>query len=65
MVVDSFKINVNKNKSGEPYESKNGKKIPAKKPKPVDCSTCFYKCKDNFTEETGDQICYEYIISVL
>lgn len=34
--------------------------MPAKKPKPVDCTTCFYKCKDNLTEETGDQICKDY-----
>lgn len=39
----NWKINKNKTlkSSGLPYTSKKGKLMPAKVPKPVDCSNCF------------------------
>jgi hypothetical protein len=33
---------------------------PAKKPKPTDCSTCFYKCTLNFDDASRAQICKDY-----
>lgn len=58
----NWKTNINKTKkkSGLPYLSKKGKMMVAKKPKNIDCSRCFYKCTDHFTEEDRQQICQEY-----
>lgn len=62
---DEWKINVNKSnrQKGLPYKSKTGKMMPAKVPKPIDCSSCFFQCSKNFNEEVRNKICSEFILS--
>lgn len=59
---EQWKINKNKAKrrSGFPYKSKTKKDMPTKAPKLVDCSTCFYKCSNNFSQDDRKMICAEY-----
>jgi hypothetical protein len=33
---------------------------PVKKPKPIDCSSCFYKCTLIFDDASGAEICKDY-----
>lgn len=58
---EQWKINTNKAKrrSGFPYKSKTKKDMPAKAPKLVDCSTCFYKCSNTISLDDRKMICAE------
>jgi hypothetical protein len=45
---------------GSHINEKKGVERPAKKPKPIDCSSCFHKCTLNFYDASRAQICKDY-----
>ncbi|XP_072376507.1 uncharacterized protein [Diabrotica undecimpunctata] len=46
--------------SGKKYINRSGKTVEEKKPLPVNCTKCRYKCEKNITEELRIIICREY-----
>lgn len=46
--------------SGEAYMNNSAVKVEKRQVKPIDCSTCVYKCNQNFTEAEREQLHREY-----
>ena len=46
--------------TGREYINAKGDTVSAKKPKPVNCERCRYKCSDTFNSAARDKLCQEY-----
>lgn len=46
--------------SGEAYINNSAVKVEKKQVQPIDCSACFHKCNQNFTDAEREQIHREY-----